>query len=331
MPDAVQTMFSVREVPWHGKGKIVDNALTAEEAIVQAGLDWKVALHEVCLAGEPVPDMYLVVRQDVFNAAGSVQEAVENGAVLGNVGSRYHPVQNRDLFRFFDPVVDPNEGAFYHTGGALKGGKVVWFLAKVPGDFYIVDDDKVENYLLLASSHDGSLPVLAKHTPVRVVCANTLAMSLNIKSTEVRIPHTESAEARLAVAHTVLGLATKRVELVQAAAEHLLSYQVGQKVLGRFLKRLMPSKPELEGEDVSARTAKQREMIEILFMGTETNTLPGMEGTGWALYNAVTEYADHHKPAQAATDKLHRMWFGGAEGLKLRAFNLLTKNDQEDW
>lgn len=331
MPDEVQTMFSVNEVPWHGKGKVVDHVLTAEEAIVEAGLDWKVALHEVCLAGEPVPDMYLVVRQDIFEEAGSVQEAVENGAVLGSVGSRYHPVQNRDLFRFFDPVVDPDEGAFYHTGGALKGGRVVWFLAKVPGDFYVLDDDKVENYLLLASSHDGSLPVLAKHTPIRVVCNNTLGMSLNIKSTEVRIPHTESAEAKLAVAHTVLGLATKRIGLVQEAAQTLMSFQVGPGRLGKFLKRLMPSAPELEGEDVSARTAKQREMIEILFMGAENNTLPGMKGTGWALYNAVAEYADHHKPAQAATDKVHRMWFGGGEDLKLKAFNLLTKNDQSDW
>lgn len=330
MPDLVQTMFSVNEVPWHGKGKVVDHALTAEEAVIEAGLDWQVVLHPSCLAGVPVPDKFLVVRDDIFQAAGSVEEAVKNGAVLGDVGKRYCPVQNRDLFKFFDPVVDREAGAFYHTGGALKGGRVVWFLAKVPGDFYI-REDYIENYLLLASSHDGSLPVLVKHTPVRVVCANTLAMSLNIKSTEIRIPHTETAEARLAVAHKVLGLATKRIGLVQEAAEALLSFQVGRKVLGKFLKRLLPSTPELEDEDCTAQTAKQREMIEILFMGSETNTLPGMKGTGWALYNAVTEYADHHKPAKESTDKLHRMWFGGAEQLKLNAFNLLTKNDQLDW
>ena len=38
----VETMFSVREVPWHGLGTIVEEAPTSKEAIELAGLNWKV-------------------------------------------------------------------------------------------------------------------------------------------------------------------------------------------------------------------------------------------------------------------------------------------------
>ncbi len=47
MAHLVENMFSVREVPWHGLGKIVTEAPSAEEAIKLAGLDWKVLEQQV--------------------------------------------------------------------------------------------------------------------------------------------------------------------------------------------------------------------------------------------------------------------------------------------
>ena len=38
----VETMFYTREKPWHGLGTRVENALDSKEALVAAGLDWKV-------------------------------------------------------------------------------------------------------------------------------------------------------------------------------------------------------------------------------------------------------------------------------------------------
>ena len=38
----VETMFSVREKPWHGLGTIVKEAPTSADAIRLAGLDWSV-------------------------------------------------------------------------------------------------------------------------------------------------------------------------------------------------------------------------------------------------------------------------------------------------
>ena len=38
----VETMFSVRETPWHGLGRIVMDAPASREALELAGLNWQV-------------------------------------------------------------------------------------------------------------------------------------------------------------------------------------------------------------------------------------------------------------------------------------------------
>lgn len=333
MPDLVQTMFAYRNPPWHSKGKVVDQVLTAEEAIVAAGQDWEVALHDAEVAGVPIPGRFAIIRQDVLKEQGSMRKAIEAGACFGVVGKKYVPVQNRDLFGFFDPVVSREEGAFYHTGGVLMNGERVWLLAKVPGDFYVpgVPDDLIENYILMAAGHDGLLPIIIQHTMVRVVCHNTLSMALWENRSRVTIRHTASAQEKLAVAHKFFGLATQRASLFEQAAEKLLSYKVTPKFLDGFLKTVLPSPAEELGEDLSARTANQRERVELLFHGADYNNMVGMPGTGWSLYNAWTEFIDHDAPKHQATDRVNRNWFGSGRDRKMLAFKLLMEATGGDW
>ena len=42
MPANVETMFYVREKPWHGLGTRVETAPSSIDALVLAGLDWTV-------------------------------------------------------------------------------------------------------------------------------------------------------------------------------------------------------------------------------------------------------------------------------------------------
>lgn len=50
MPANVETMFSVREVPWHGLGTIVQEAPTSKDALHLAGLDWNVISNPIFTA-----------------------------------------------------------------------------------------------------------------------------------------------------------------------------------------------------------------------------------------------------------------------------------------
>jgi phage/plasmid-like protein (TIGR03299 family) len=131
----------------------------------KAGLDWEVEL---------VP---LITADTQSQVAHRAVRRTSDARVLGVVGPRYAPLQNKDAFGWFQPFLDVREAAL-HTAGSLKSGSRIWVLAKLNRDpLVIAEGDTVEKFLLLSHGHDGSLAVRCGFTPVRVVCANTLAMA----------------------------------------------------------------------------------------------------------------------------------------------------------
>ena len=118
------------EKAWHGLGQVVDNAMTAEEAINLANLDYEVyktTIHPLVDGmpnnGDAIEDKFAIMRQD-------------NNAYLGLVGSRYEIVQNRDAFGFFDAIVDSGE-AIFETAGSLGKGERIFVTAKLPDDMLV--------------------------------------------------------------------------------------------------------------------------------------------------------------------------------------------------
>ena len=164
MPANVEIMFSVRETPWHGLGRIVMEAPASREALELAGLDWQVESRNIYSGNGAVISGY---RANVRST---------DDAVLGVVSDRYRIVQNEEAFQFTDDLL--GEGVTYETAGSLQGGKKVWMLAKLP-EKYIIAGDEVTPYLVFFNSHDGSSGVKVAMTPVRVVCQNTLNLALS--------------------------------------------------------------------------------------------------------------------------------------------------------
>ena len=141
MPANVETMFSVRETPWHGLGRIIMDAPASREALELAGLDWQVESRNIYSGtGAMIPGYRANVR--------STDEAV-----LGVVSARYRIVQNKEAFQFTDDLL--GEGVTYETAGSLQGGKKVWMLARLPRK-YLIAGDQVVPYLVIFNSHDGS-------------------------------------------------------------------------------------------------------------------------------------------------------------------------------
>jgi hypothetical protein len=96
---------------------------------------------------------------------------------------------------FFDAIIDSGE-AIFQTAGALGNGERVFLLAKLPEDFEIAGE-KIEKYILLSNSHDGSSSVIAGLTNIRVVCNNTLQAALGNLENKVRIDHVGGAKNKL--------------------------------------------------------------------------------------------------------------------------------------
>ena len=133
----VETMFSVREKPWHGLGKVVMEAPTSAEALHLAGLDWNVVQ-------EPI---YTEFNEPVEGYKANVRDS--DRKVLGVVSDRYKVVQNVDAFSFTDELI--GKGVRYETAGSLQGGKRTWMLARLPQK-YIINGDEITPYMVFMNS-----------------------------------------------------------------------------------------------------------------------------------------------------------------------------------
>ena len=185
----VETMFSVREKPWHGLGTIVAEAPDSKSALELAGLDWN------------------VIQKDIATTDGTAIEGFKanvrdsDDSVLGIVTDRYKVVQNSEAFAFTDALL--GEGVRYETAGSLQGGRRTWMLARLPHQ-YIISGDEITPYLVFMNSHDGTGSIKVAMTPIRVVCQNTLNMALANAKRSWSCNHTGDIDDQMAEARDTL-------------------------------------------------------------------------------------------------------------------------------
>ena len=301
------------DTPWHRLGTRLENPATAAEAIEGAGLDYEAELTRMTTVDDiPVPNRLAVVRSD-------------NRQILGTVGTSYVPVQNRQAFGFLDAVVA--DGSLrYHTAGALGKGERVWMLAKLPDDIRVKNsDDVTEKYLLLSNSHDGSSSLRVHFTPIRVVCANTLAIAARYgRGQGVSIIHKGDLVAKVHQAQQVLGLAKRFYDDAEEQIDRLARHYPSLRQLEEYFRQVYPDSPDGE----SSRTKNVRQEMLRLFEHGIGHDMPEIRHTTWTALNAVTEYVDHYRSTRGktirdrASNRLESAWFGSGARLKERAWEL---------
>jgi len=300
-------MIYVGSAPWHQLGTQVASTITSAEAIKAAGLDWNVGLKDLFTGDSEKVTHRATYRQD-------------NGKILGVVGPEYHALQNSKAFSFFDPFLESKE-ATIETAGSLKEGRRVWVLAKLNRDpMKIVGDDIVEKYILLSNSHDGTLAVRVGFTPVRVVCQNTMSLAHNDhRSQLIRLSHTKNIVGNLEAIREVMDTANAKFEATAEQYRMLATKQINQKDLEKYVKLTFAAKLE-ETEEVEERKSRVLEPITRLFETGRGNQMPGVAGTYWAAYNAVTEFIQYERGNNATQDsRLNETWFGGGMVLNKKA------------
>lgn len=274
----VESMFSVREMPWHGMGTIVEDAPNSKEAIITAGLDWEVESRRMYLAdGSEVPDAFANVRKT-------------DNSVLGIVGNRYTIVQNNEAFSFTDNLI--GEGCVYETAGSLKDGKQIWLLARLPKAVQIAGDN-VMPYLCFTNTHDGSGAVKVFMTPIRVVCNNTLNQALSTAKRTWSARHTGSIESKLREASETLELANSYMNELKKTSETLALQKIDEKKLLKMIEDLVPLD---EGMSDRQQTNIKDMRNDIWFRYSFAPDLKDTEETLFRFVNAVADTTTHKEP-----------------------------------
>jgi phage/plasmid-like protein (TIGR03299 family) len=305
--------FFVGEPAWHRLGKVFPEGteLTIPDAIVAAGLDWKVRLQPLHMSydGEdlPVPG-YATVRET-------------DRSVLGVVGPTYKPLQNADAFNWFQPFLDMG-AASLEAAGSLRQGRRVWVLAKIKGlEADVVPGDPVLSYILLSNGHDGTMAIRAGMTNTRVVCANTLAMAHKDAGSKLfRIRHTAKSTEALAVIQETMGHLTGEFNATIEQYRALSRCGVVKADIEKFVRRVFNPKVIEGGANAEETDSCERLMPKIirLFEEGAGNNLPGVRGTAWGLYNAATDFLTHER-GSSEDNRLNSLWFGDSLRVNARA------------
>jgi phage/plasmid-like protein (TIGR03299 family) len=300
MAHEVETMAYAGEVPWHGLGVEVHNDLTPAQMLDKAGLNWTV---------DKYPTFCEVDGQKIVTADQALVRSSDK-SILSVVSDDWKPVQNHEAFEFFNEFVMEGDMEM-HTAGSLREGKNVWALAKVKDSFEILGGDRVESYLLFSNPHEYGRSIDIRFTPIRVVCNNTLTLSLAGKNDlMVRLNHRRAFDADLV--KSTLGIAHKKMGVYKDMAEYLSSKNFTVDSLHSYLKDVFPS---LTKKDNTVMSRPAEQALAVL------ETQPGAEfgaGTWWAAFNSIT-YTTDHLLGHSQETRLQSAWYGSNRQRKVVA------------
>ena len=337
--------FGRREPAWHGIGTVLDEELTATEAMKVANIAFPVNKWEMFAKN---PETGELLETDQFAVVRDPTADDDVYRVLSNVGSQWTPLQAWDLAKMLDPV---SEKYPVETVGALGNGEKIFFTLDA-GESVIAGEDH-HLYYLVSDSRLGTESLNIAFTPVRVVCQNTLTVGLSSAKVSASLTHhstiKEDAEWYTALFAQMMGAK----ETVTATMNHLAEVGPAEKpdieriINSAFKDASMPKKLKLsrdiKPEDVPAKVwstllndkkhwveewEKRRSGVKVLRDATWdrfdafNDEFPKLAMTPWAGWQAVCETQDYRKGHK---DALGSSIFGDRAESKARAFNEALK------
>ena len=307
MAAMVETMFSVREKPWHGLGEIIQDAPTSEDALRLAGLDWQVKQEPVYTdTGEVIPGYKANIRD-------------RDRRVLGVVTDRYKIIQNQEAFAFTDALL--GKGVRYETAGSLQGGRRVWLLARLPKE-YIISGEQVSPYMVFSNTHDGSGAVKVALTPVRVVCCNTLNLALDTAKRSWSKIHTGNIRDKLQEAEDTLFMAEAYMMQLGKEFGNLQRQKITDRQVAEYIEMLLPLEKDATAIQNKNITKLREDMAHRYY------DAPDLQGTGKNAYrflNAVSDFATHAKPLRRTANHKENLFMRTMDGNPLidKAYQLV--------
>ena len=326
LKDGSYSMAWTGETPWHELGKQVPADLTPEQMMKEAGLDWEV---------KKIP-AYAMVGKKRIEVGKSALIRTSDNQLLDVVGDDWHPCQNSEAFKFFNDFVAAGDMKM-DTAGSIMDGKRVFALASVKESFEVFKGDRVEANLLFSNPHMYGKTIDVQFTPIRVVCWNTLSLSLSMGSkNRVSVSHRTAFDGD--TVKEMLGIAKDKLATYKEAALFLGSKRYTDETIQEYFARLWP---KLGGDKADAKKMAKK-TIEIAADPSRNAKIafdileeqPGAKfakGSWWQGFNAATFMVDH-VIGRNDDNRMNSAWFGWGRNLKTRALETameMAANDKD--
>jgi phage/plasmid-like protein (TIGR03299 family) len=314
--EIVNNMIAYKgEEPWHGLGFRVDENATGEQMLVTAGLNWSVQRRALAMRNAQGEDL---LTKQLTNYRAIVRSDTDD--VFQIATDSYHVVQNAEIIDVFREYCEAGH-ARMETVGGLKNGAIVWALARLNGGSTtsINGDDELRGYLLMTTSHDGSVRTIGKATQVRVVCWNTLSAALK-GGQAFAMKHSKKWSPEMKEqARRQMGMAMEQIQVVNDAAVALSNVSINHSDWLDFMTKLMGADEVLNPK--TAELTRTAEDIRLATLTSPGSNLKSAKGTLWGAVNGVSYWTDHER-GRTADSRLASAWFGDSDLLKRSAVNV---------
>ena len=312
----VETMAYTRERPWHGLGNKLAEKQPIDVWKTQAGMDWSIEESEV---------RYIIGS----NSVGVISAFPENKVLyrsdtkkaLAVVSKRFQVVQPGEVLEFYRDLTATN-GFELETAGVLREGRKFWALARTGHSTTLKGRDRVDGYLLLATSCDGTLATTAQFTSIRVVCNNTLSIALGNTSSAIKVPHRSRFDPD--AVKRQLGIATSSWDGFVARMKALVERPVDPDSVDGLLRRVLTYTAP-SGKNAVVNEQALTTVRSLYDGGGKGALMASSRDTAWGLLNSVTEYVDHHRRARTEGHRKDAAWFGQGAQIKQRAWDEFMK------
>lgn len=298
---------------WHGLGEIFTEKITTIAALQRGGLDYTVLklpnIHMMPDGSEIISeDSFFTCRTDVNKVLGS------------RLGKDYEVLQNIEALNVVDEILQSGR-ATIETAGAIDEGRKAFICLKVDQSIIVGNNDVTNQYVLIATSHDGSMSITATPTNVRVVCNNTLSAALRGAKGAIKIRHTVNANSRLNEAAKVLKLIADNTQANTDNYNAMQQTIITPTQMFNYFGNVFCTDQEIKdiqagnNPKVVLSTRKQNVMAEVLSFAQrgigQAEALNGKDLNMWYAYNAVTGYITKKKYS-SVSDRANSMLFGSA-------------------
>lgn len=286
-----QGFFGFGEAAWHGLGELRPGKTDWNDipafAPLYSSMVHQEPVYQRMANGEyfPVSNSFLNVRE-------------RDSQVVGIVKGKYTILQSLEAASIVKPLIDAGVASVDNVF-TLKNGKMAIMVLR----WNSKDDspDPMHKFLSINNSFDGSAPLQVFFGAIREVCANTVRIAVKETENMMVIRHTESSEEKLKEARKMIETATKYFSNMDRIFEDMKKKTFTIQQLIDVVKKTWKMKV---GEDVSKKTITTntnllKEIIRLTEEGKGVD-LPGVKGTAWGAFNAISEYTDHY-----STVKIH--------------------------
>lgn len=288
--------------PYHRLGVAVDGYGDIETMLAESGADYQVSLSELWVHdsyGTPqlVTGNYATTRMTtVYDTATNTLS--EQTDVLGIVGKGYTIEQNVEAAQFAYDCVGASSGdAIIDTMGVMKNGSEFFVYVRLEPlvlDPYGVKDE-LEMGLAVRTSHDGSVPLCAYPTAIRLVCSNTVTSTMRSarrNGSLVKVRHTRNKTDYKAEAIQALGMAEHVRKAFASQAEAMMQASATFGDVERTANALWPLASD---PTKRAQTMHDERMEKLMGLWVAPTNSGGFGQTLWSAWQTIGEYLDHHR------------------------------------